>query len=298
MKYTLNRTKKNDIVLESNNLISVQNILFIISALMVLLCLFRFVKVDMSFFGSDYKAVPYLSPFNMGHIGSGILAMAGSYGAFLGFLKIFSFLYLIPIITIILFFVNRVIKSIKHSYRLVMVQYIILILGCTVNFISLSIMKVIARMSSSNGIYDLGIKTTIACFIYGLLNIILFIIAFYAGINTGIMKIHENIDAQDIFSKEAIQKTSELAKNIGTNLNTAVKAANNAINEAKKDNKEKTVKEDLSDTVPKEETTASATKDINSSNEVKDEGLKCPSCGAENKPDKKFCTSCGTALTK
>lgn len=240
MKKFLNarRTKNNDIVFFSNTNVSLNNIMVCLSCIMVLLNFFSFIKINKIVAVST--KVPYFSPINIAlnkniirNMLDGIYDIYGNYLSEVatlgtGLFKSYIFLLLVPIFIIIIYFINRnVVKNNKNSYIFLMLSYSFILIGSIINYTLLKVMSTIVKVGNGFASFYIGsiFKISFAGSLYGLFNLIIIILILYGISFTGILKVDEELDSTNIFSKETMQRTSEFAKEFGQNMEVAGKVA-------------------------------------------------------------------------
>ncbi len=235
-KIKLIRTNNNDLVCSKNNIFSIQNIILLFSILLLILCFLSFIKIDLKILlGNKYArynellAMPYFSPINLAFnqgivyymLGDGGINNINGLNALNAMLGGFKFLIFTPVVSIILYYINKkIIKSNKLSYIFVMLQYSIIIVGASINYIMLKFLFNIIRldniMPSLGNTYG-AFRISSFAYIYLIFNFIIIILSIYSILATGIKCVDKDICSVNLFSKEGIDKTKGFVKDVKEN---------------------------------------------------------------------------------
>lgn len=235
-KIKLIRTNNNDLVCSKNNIFSIQNIILLFSILLLILCFLSFIKIDLKILlGNKYArynellAMPYFSPINLAFnqgivyymLGDGGINNINGLNALNAMLGGFKFLIFTPVVSIILYYINKkIIKSNKLSYIFVMLQYSIIIVGASINYIMLKFLFNIIRldniMPSLGNTYG-AFRISSFAYIYLIFNFIILILSIYSILATGIKYVDKDICSVNLFSKEGIDKTKGFVKDVKEN---------------------------------------------------------------------------------
>ena len=156
------RTKDNDIIFMARRKVSLQNTLLIIASAMLLLCFGAFVRLDLYVLlkkGFDnyeeLRRLPNLSLMNMAFgdniiyymLGEGAINDTNALNAAVAIFRSFVALFIMPVCTLALYFANRKIaKDQTLSYKLVMLQYSLILLMGGMNFILLRFLSNIIKL--------------------------------------------------------------------------------------------------------------------------------------------------------
>ena len=242
------RTKDNDIIFMARRKVSLQNTLLIIASAMLLLCFGAFVRLDLYVLlkkGFDnyeeLRRLPNLSLMNMAFgdniiyymLGEGAINDTNALNAAVSIFRSFVALFIMPVCTLALYFANRKIaKDQTLSYKLVMLQYSLILLMGGMNFILLRFLSNIIKfdnimppLGSTGGAF----KLTFIYTLYAFLNTASLILSAYGIIYTGTKESDETLVSEDIFSAKTLEKIREFTKEKASK----EKASENKSNEVK-----------------------------------------------------------------
>ena len=254
--FNAKRTRNNDIVFFSGNVVSVHNIMLVLSFIMLIACFLAFVRLDVKILlnenytnYSELRRIPIFSPINLVFneniiyymLGEGGIENVSTLNGVSILLHSFSWFFIVPIIIILTYFINRkLVRNIKISYKILMLQYALVLIGVSINYILLRFLAEVIKLDTiipSLGNTKGAFKLTFFASLYSSFNTIILLLSLYGIVHTGTKEISEEIISTNVFSKEAVQKTTEFAKdlsqNVAQNMEVVTSVATKVVNDVK-----------------------------------------------------------------
>ena len=121
-----------------------------------------------------------------------------------------------------------------------MLQYALVLIGVSINYILLRFLAEVIKLDTiipSLGNTKGAFKLTFFASLYSFFNTIILLLSLYGIVHTGTKEISEEIISTNVFSKEAVQKTTEFAKdlrqNVAQNMEVVTSVATKVVNDVK-----------------------------------------------------------------